>query len=63
MLVVRVWFEQPPDGGLRARVTRTLDVTSRDETSTVVSTPGEITSAMVDWLDSVISASSEVTPR
>ena len=51
LLVIRAWLEANEEPRLRARITRTLDVARRDETSTVVATPAEVTGAVADWLD------------
>ena len=57
VLVIRVWVEreQPPE--LRARITRTLDVTVReDEVSTVATTTHEIEQTVRAWLASFVSS-------
>jgi len=54
VLVVRVWVETASGAGLRARVTRTLDITARDEESTVVATPEEITRLVAEWLEAFV---------
>jgi hypothetical protein len=50
VLVIRVWGEgdQPPS--LRARITKTLDLTRRDEVSTVASSTQEIEGVVHAWL-------------
>jgi hypothetical protein len=49
--VIRVWVEPGPGGGLRARVTRTLDVASASESeASVASTPDEIVRVVSEWL-------------
>ena len=50
VLVVRIWVEGELPSGLRARVTRTLDVSSRDQRTTVVATTDEIEDAVRTWL-------------
>ena len=50
VMVVRVWIEEP-SGDLRARVTRTLDVNEREQTTQVASTRGEILTIVGEWLD------------
>jgi len=61
--VIRAWFEPGPGGGLRARIRRTVDVSSPGETVTVTASPEEITRVVVDWLDAFILAAVEVTER
>jgi hypothetical protein len=56
VLVIRAWIEPGPGGGLRARITRTLDVVERGETVTVASTRDEITKTVADWLDAYVHA-------
>ena len=51
VLVIRAWIEADGETRLRARITSTRDVTQDHEISTVVATPTEITSAVVEWLD------------
>ena len=62
VLVVRVWIESGA-GGLRARITRTLDLTAHDEIVSTASTPAEITRVVVDWLDAFVGEAVEVTER
>jgi hypothetical protein len=54
VLVVRVWIEVNGEARLRARITRTLDVSGHEEISTVVATPEEITASVADWLDAFL---------
>jgi hypothetical protein len=56
VLVIRVWIEPGAGGGIRARITRTLDVAERDEVATAASTPEEITRTVGDWLDAFLAA-------
>jgi hypothetical protein len=51
VLVIRAWIEADGEPRLRARITRTRDVTLGREVSTVAATPTEITSVVVEWLD------------
>lgn len=48
--MVRVWLEDGPDTGLRARITRLLDVESRDESVRVVASVPEIRREVDGWL-------------
>ncbi len=63
MLVIRVWVEPGTGDGFRARITRTLDLESREETVTAAASPAEVTAVLVDWLDAFVAASTEVTER
>ena len=56
VLVIRVWIEPGIGGGIRARITRTLDVAERDEVATAASTPEQITRTVSDWLDAFLEA-------
>jgi hypothetical protein len=56
VLVIRAWIES---GSLRARVTRTLDTSVRDDAVSVVATPQEVTRIVVDWLDAFVAQSVE----
>ncbi len=47
-MVIRVWVEE--DGGLCARLTRTLDVAGRDEETTVVLGPDQVLAQVERWL-------------
>jgi hypothetical protein len=51
VLVVRVWIEGDQPQRLRGRITRTSDVTRRDEVSTLASSAQEIESVVQTWLD------------
>jgi hypothetical protein len=50
VLVVRVWAEGDHPWRVRARITRTSDVTRRDEVSTVASSAQEIKAVVHTWL-------------
>jgi hypothetical protein len=50
VLVVRVWVEGDQPLRLRGRVTRTADVSRRDEVSSVVSSADEIEAVVHRWL-------------
>ena len=47
MLVIRAWIEE---GRLRARITRTLDISSRDVVETVAASDDEIVTIVRAWL-------------
>lgn len=54
MLVVRVWTEAGAEGSLRARITRTLDVSEpRDEETFAAASEQEIIDAVASWLGAV----------
>jgi hypothetical protein len=57
VLVIRVWFEDGAEAPLRARITRTLDVSAPDEreTSAAVSEQ-EIMRAVRGWIRRVLAA-------
>jgi hypothetical protein len=54
-LVIRMWFEPGPGGGLRARITATTDLSERDETVTVSSSRDGIIAAVSVWIDAFMS--------
>ena len=60
--MIRVWIEPDGDDGFRARITRTLDVSARDESVTVAASPAEVTDVLIDWLDEFVE-SVQVTER
>jgi hypothetical protein len=62
VLVISVWLE-PGEEGLRARITRTVDITARDEIATVATTPDEIARVVRDWLDAFLLGPADVTDR
>lgn len=49
VLVIRVWAEGDATS-LRARITRTVDVSRRDEVSTVASSAEEVEAVVRTWL-------------
>jgi hypothetical protein len=65
VMVIRVWFEPGAGGGLRARMTGTLDLETREQTVTVSASPEGIADVVLAWLGSFISAATgvEVTER
>ena len=48
--MIRVWAEGDQAPNLRARITNTLNLTQRDETSTVASSVEEIEAVVHAWL-------------
>ena len=57
VLVVRIWVEPGVGGGLRARMTSTLDATEHNEVVTVASTSEGIAAVVRQWIDDFIAAS------
>jgi hypothetical protein len=58
-LAVRAWIERgsPPLDGLRARITSTIDLTTPEQTVTVVANPEEILGEVRSWLERFLEAS------
>jgi len=54
VLIVRVWLEGSPELRLRARITRTLDVTSEAEEVTTTSSVEEVQATVRRWLDDFV---------
>lgn len=55
VLVVRAWVEgDSAAGGLRARIVRTLDVTSSESESSSAATPEEVYRVVRLWLESLV---------
>ena len=50
ILVIRVWAERDEAPHLRARITRTFDLTQQDEMSTAASSAEEIEAVVHAWL-------------
>ena len=61
VLVVRVWLEPGVGGGLRARLTGNLDLSERDESVTVCSSPEAIADAVIAWVDAFLGSAAQVT--
>ena len=59
VLVIRVWYEPGAGGGLRARITGNLDVSERDETVTVASSPEGTAAAVVAWIEAFIDSAAD----
>ncbi len=51
VLIVRAWIERETEAGLRARITYTLDLSTRDEVVIAVATPKEVYTAVRAWLE------------
>jgi hypothetical protein len=63
-LIIRVWLESGQADGLRARITRTLDV-EKGPSNEVVSTaakPEEVCATVHEWLREFVNASPELPP-
>ena len=56
LLVVRAWIEGSPETGFRARVTRSLDLDTRDQTITAVGSVDAVMAAVRQWLDEFTAA-------
>jgi len=54
VLVLRAWLEE---GGLRARITSTLDLEHEDERVEVAATSDDVLASVARWLEAL------VTPR
>lgn len=50
VLVIRVWTEEAVPWQFRGRITRTSDITRRDEVSTAASSAQEIQAVVQTWL-------------
>jgi hypothetical protein len=64
VLIVRAWIEPNAGRAFRARITRTLDVASREESVTAAATPEDVTRVLNEWLEAfLLAASDEVTEQ
>jgi hypothetical protein len=55
VLVIRVWTEGDPEaGGLRARITQTLDLSAPEKVETVAGSRQEVGRIVQDWLDAFL---------
>jgi hypothetical protein len=54
VMVVRIWVEGP-DNSLRARLTQTLDLGTREQTSHVAATVEEVLALVRDWIGAFLS--------
>jgi alkanesulfonate monooxygenase SsuD/methylene tetrahydromethanopterin reductase-like flavin-dependent oxidoreductase (luciferase family) len=52
VMVVRIWIED--DGGFRARLTHTRDLSEREEASDVAGTPDQVVAAVREWIDAFV---------
>jgi hypothetical protein len=53
VLLVRIWTESTT-GSLRARITQTLDVERREQTSQAVATVEQILTTVREWIDAFV---------
>ena len=61
VLVIRAWIETNGDERLRARITQTIDIEQREQSSTVVASADEICAAVSLWVNALMNT--EVTKR
>jgi hypothetical protein len=55
VLVIRVWMEGDHEaGGLRARITQTLDLSAPEQLGRVAASQEEIASIVQEWLDAFV---------
>jgi hypothetical protein len=60
VLVIRVWLENEVEqGALRARITKTVDVSKPSTSETAAKSPEEIVAAVEDWLRAFVEASTK----
>ena len=62
VLVIRVWVEGGESRGLRARITRTLDVDQRGQVSTAAATREQIEETVSSWLESFLALTGASPP-
>jgi hypothetical protein len=53
VLVIRAWIETNGEERLRARITQTIDIDQREQSSTIAATPDEITKAVSLWISAL----------
>jgi hypothetical protein len=53
VFIVRAWREEGSGSGLRARITRTLDVTRREEATWVVDNPEDACLGLRQWMEAL----------
>lgn len=53
VLVIRAWIETNGEERLRARITQTIDIEQREQSSTAVATADEIHAAVSLWLSAL----------
>jgi hypothetical protein len=58
LLVIRIWIEADPGGGIRARILRTLDVEAKPTTDTYAGSVDEVRVAVDSWLDAFVAVAS-----
>jgi hypothetical protein len=52
--VIRAWIETNGERRLRARITETIDIEQREQSSTVAATPDEISAAVSRWVEALV---------
>jgi hypothetical protein len=57
VLILRVWIEDDAQGGMRARITQTLDIRAPASVVTWAASAEEITDTVARWLHSFLSVS------
>jgi hypothetical protein len=53
-LVIRVWQDEPGSAAIKARITRRPDLSTDEETTTLVSTPAQVYAEVSDWLETFL---------
>jgi hypothetical protein len=53
VLLIRAWFEDDPESGLRARILTSLDVTEPVVAIAVAATTEDVLAAVRSWLDAL----------
>jgi hypothetical protein len=54
VLVIRAWIETNGEQRLRARITQTIDLEQREQSSTVAATADEVSAAVSQWLETLV---------
>jgi hypothetical protein len=59
VLVLRVWVEHDGAGGLRARITESSDLSTRQQTTVVAGSVDEVLRIVREWVQAFASAGDE----
>ena len=58
ILIVRLWIEDDPRSGFRARITQTLDSLNADQTVSTAGGPDAVYGAVKGWVEAFVAQAS-----
>lgn len=63
LMVIRVWVDAGPGAGIRARITRSIDLKAGDTSVAYARSVEDVATAVQSWLDAFVAAAGATRPE